>query len=121
MVRGRGRGRGRGRVGVGVGLGLTLTLTVTPNQVHDVWGGTARASEPLRVVAVQLDTALVGSVLAQIDDLSAEALASNSSQGNAAATQLVGALAETLNTQGEEAKAEGNVSGVTDTALVELR
>ena len=86
-----------------------------------MWGGTARASEPLRVVPVKLDTALVGSVLAQIDDLSAEALASNSSQGNAAATQLVGALAATLNTQGEEAKAEGNVSGVTDTALVELR
>ena len=74
--------------------------------VHDVWGGTALASEPLRVVPVKLDTALVGSVLAQIDDLSAEALASNSSQGNAAATQLVGALAATLNTQGEEAKAE---------------
>ena len=54
-----------------------------------MWGGTARASEPLRVVPVKLDTALVGSVLAQIDDLSAEALASNSSQGNAAATQLV--------------------------------
>ena len=67
--------------------------------VHDVWGGTALASEPLRVVPVKLDTALVGSVLAQIDDLSAEALASNSSQGNAAATQLVGALAATLNTQ----------------------
>ena len=60
-------------------------------------------------------------MLAQIDDLSAEAIASNSSQGNAAATQLVGALAETLNTQGEEAKAEGNVSGVTDSTLVELR
>ena len=89
--------------------------------VHDVWGGTALASEPLRVVPVKLDTALVGSVLAQIDDLSAEALASNSSQGNAAATQLVGALAATLNTQGEESKADGNASGVTDTALVELR
>ena len=60
-------------------------------------------------------------MLAQIDDLSAEALASNSSQGNAAATQLVGALAATLNTQGEESKADGNASGVTDTALVELR
>ena len=86
-----------------------------------MWGGTARASEPLRVVPVKLDTALVGSVLAQIDDLSAEALASNSSQGNAAATQLVGALAATLNTQGEESTADGNASGVTDTALVELR
>ena len=31
------------------------------------------------------------------------------------------ALAETLNTQGEESKADGNASGVTDTALVELR
>ena len=46
---------------VRVRVRLALTLTLTPNQVHDVWGGTARASEPLRVVPVKLDTALVGS------------------------------------------------------------
>ena len=67
--------------------------------VHDVWGGKAMASELLNVVPVKLDTALMGSVLAQIGDLSASALASNSSKGNAAATQLVGALAATLNMQ----------------------
>ena len=62
-----------------------------------MWGGTARASEPLRLVPVKLDTALVGSVLAQIDDLSAEALASNSSQGNRTLTlTLTLALALTL-------------------------
>ena len=39
--------------------------------MHDVWGGKARAYARLDVVPVVLDTALVGSVLAQIGDLSA--------------------------------------------------
>jgi len=43
------------------------------------------------------------------------------SGNNAAATQLVGALAATLNTQGSAAAADAAGTGVTDSALVELR
>ena len=43
------------------------------------------------------------------------------SGNNAAATQLVGALAATLNTQGSAATADAADTGVTDTALLELR
>ena len=39
--------------------------------VHDLWGGKAMAYEPLGVVPVTLDTALVDNVLGQITDLSA--------------------------------------------------